>query len=74
MKYLVIRADSTTQIGVGHVMRCLALGQAWQDNGGKVVFISHFESSFLRIGITDEGFAWKDRYNLISGLVGGFFL
>lgn len=28
----------------------------------------------ITTGITDEGFAWKDRYNLISGLVGGFFL
>ena len=25
-------------------------------------------------GITDKGFDWKDKYNLISGLIGGFFL
>lgn len=25
-------------------------------------------------GITEEGFDWGDRYNLISGLIGGFFL
>ncbi|MEP7319488.1 MAG: sodium:solute symporter [Panacibacter sp.] len=24
-------------------------------------------------GFTDKGFDWKDKYNLISGLVGGFF-
>jgi solute:Na+ symporter, SSS family len=25
-------------------------------------------------GITEEGFNWGDRYNLISGIIGGFFL
>lgn len=25
-------------------------------------------------GITDKGFDWKDRYNIWSGLIGGFFL
>ena len=28
----------------------------------------------ITTGITDKGFDWKDKYNLISGLVGGFFL
>jgi len=55
-KLLVIRADSTTKMGIGHVMRCIALGQTWQDSGGKVVFISHCESNALRERIIDEGF------------------
>jgi UDP-2,4-diacetamido-2,4,6-trideoxy-beta-L-altropyranose hydrolase len=36
IKRLLLRADAGTEIGTGHVMRCLALGQAWQDAGGEV--------------------------------------
>ncbi len=28
----------------------------------------------ITTGFTEKGFDWKDRYNIISGLVGGFFL
>jgi UDP-2,4-diacetamido-2,4,6-trideoxy-beta-L-altropyranose hydrolase len=35
---LIIRADASIAIATGHVMRCLALAEAWQDAGGNVIF------------------------------------
>lgn len=34
---LLIRADAGGTLGIGHVMRMIALAQAWQDRGGRVV-------------------------------------
>lgn len=35
---LLVRADAGGLLGTGHVMRMLALAQAWQDRGGKVLW------------------------------------
>jgi len=53
---LYIRADSDSKIGTGHIMRCIALAQAWQVQGGQVTFISHCESEALKERIQIEKF------------------
>ena len=35
---LLFRTDGSLTMGTGHVMRCVALAQAWQDGGGRAVF------------------------------------
>ena len=56
-KTLVIRADAGSRMGTGHVMRCIALGQAWKDTGGQVFFVSCCESERVRNRIREEGFS-----------------
>jgi len=74
-KNLIIRADANTYIGIGHVMRCIALAQAWQDQGGDVTFLSHCDSDGLRQRIIEESFEFipiekphPDPYDLIQTL------
>lgn len=57
---LMIRVDSDYKIGTGHIMRCIALAQAWKNRGGKATFISRCESGALRKRIQDEGFRMID--------------
>ena len=52
---LLLRADASTQSGAGHIMRCFALTQAWQLEGGRNVFLSRCESDALRERVTDAG-------------------
>ena len=53
---LLVRVDSGINMGSGHVMRCLALAQAWQDGGGDVVFVLATESLNAEARLTAEGF------------------
>lgn len=60
---LFIRADASPQIGAGHVMRMLALAQAWQDfnvaagTSAEVFFLCAQMPAALAQRVRDEGFA-----------------
>lgn len=53
---LILRTDATRESGIGHVMRCLALAQAWKKEGGRATFVGAFDSDHVRNRIGHEGF------------------
>jgi UDP-2,4-diacetamido-2,4,6-trideoxy-beta-L-altropyranose hydrolase len=51
---LVFRADASAQMGTGHLMRCLALAQAWRGDGGESAFVTRAEGP-LAERLKEEG-------------------
>jgi len=58
---LTIRADSSSNIGTGHVMRMIALGQAWKELGGTTQFVGL--QSPLDNRLKAEGFSLQPVLN-----------
>jgi UDP-2,4-diacetamido-2,4,6-trideoxy-beta-L-altropyranose hydrolase len=54
---LVLRADAGVEIGIGHVVRCLALAQAWRDRGRKAAFVFGDVAPELARRVSSEGVA-----------------
>lgn len=67
-KTIVFRVDSTIEIGSGHVMRCIAIAQAFEQLGGKAYFAvsCHESAQFLsnqgRQSVILEGDSHKLKY------------
>ena len=55
---MIVRADASLHIGAGHLMRCLALAQAWQARGGTATFLSHGDNAALRDRVESTGITW----------------
>lgn len=55
LPHLLLRADADAARGAGHVMRCLALADAWHCHGGQVTLLSSHLNPALRQRIEPFG-------------------
>jgi UDP-2,4-diacetamido-2,4,6-trideoxy-beta-L-altropyranose hydrolase len=67
---VAIRADSSLDIGTGHVMRCLTLANNLVGRGATVVFMCREETGHLCDQIEEAGFA-VERLSVLPALASG---
>jgi UDP-2,4-diacetamido-2,4,6-trideoxy-beta-L-altropyranose hydrolase len=56
-KVLLVRADASIAMGTGHIMRMIALAQAWREDGGEAVFLCAEITPALEERVRVEGFS-----------------
>jgi len=61
---LLIRAEATPKSGLGHLMRCLALAQAWTDAGGHVVVCADTARSSFQQLVSTEKFDFREALGI----------
>ena len=67
-KTLLIRVDANVGMGTGHVMRMIALAQAWRQSGGEAVFLCSDITPPLEQRIQQEDFQ-LEKISATSGCV-----
>jgi UDP-2,4-diacetamido-2,4,6-trideoxy-beta-L-altropyranose hydrolase len=64
---LCIRADADSRMGTGHLLRCLALAQAWNESGGHTIVLTACQSPEVHERLTAEGI----HLELLSAVASG---
>ena len=54
-RHLIVRTHASSASGSGHVMRCLALAQAWVDEGGTASFVLAEDALSYALPVLREG-------------------
>jgi UDP-2,4-diacetamido-2,4,6-trideoxy-beta-L-altropyranose hydrolase len=64
---IVVRADASPAIGLGHAMRCLALAQAHRDAGGEVAFAMADPPDAFAARLAAEGIELRPAESAATG-------
>ena len=68
---ICFRADATEKIGIGHIMRCLALAEELKKNDHTVFFYSDIDSEYISNKINKQGYAlYKTKKNKAKDMIG----